>query len=272
MRRNALLVLFVLATALVAPAAAGEPFDHAHALFDKILKVYVKDGLVDYEGLAQGGKALGRYIKQLGDVSESEYKRFSIAQRSAYWLNFYNACLMDAVSQNLPKKPDGVSVRRIPGLWTANKWETPFGLRNLNSMEFDYLRKLPNALWVFGVNRGTKGGGVALSEAYTGTGVGAQLKTAVERWAANRANVSVDLGKRELRVSDYLFNHYDDLSPDYFRRGDFFGHPENENFAANFYLSRGPDEAAKKMLRANRFTLVVTPYDETLNALIAAAK
>jgi len=265
---------FALAVSLVilaaSPSLARDEFDHNHLNFDRILQSHVRDGRVDYEGLKTSSKLLKKYIGSLGSVSEAELNRFTRDQKLAYWLNFYNAALLDAVSANLPAPPaDGSprSPRQIEGLWTVFKWKTPLGLRTLNSMEFDVLRKFRRTLWMLALNRGTVGGGFVSERAYTGTEVARQLETTVKKWLAAPGNFVVDVDGRELRVSEYLNGYFGDFKIEYMDRGGFLGRSDLENVFGNLYLRHGADDAAKAMIRQGEFTLVVTQHDQTLNSL-----
>ena len=273
MRLRLVLVVCLLVVFLAWPAVAKDKFDHKHTKFQNILQSYVKDGAVDYDGLKHAGKGLRRYIGEMGSISEKRLKTFTRDQKLAYWLNFYNACVLDVISRNMPETStsDGFRTpRQIKGLWTANKWGTPFGTRSLNSIEFDHLRKFRQSLWVLGVNRGTVGGGYLRSHAYTGAKVKQQLQTAVRRWMAQSGHFEVDVAGKELRVSTYLMKHLPDLKREFMVRGELLGHTEAENVFAHIYFKVGTDKAAKEMLRKGKFALLTLPYDQSLNELKTA--
>lgn len=268
MSKQALWAVLAGIILLALPAAAGEPFDHQHTQFTKILRAYVKDGLVDYQSLSQARGPLEKYLEDLGSVSADEIVNWTLDQKLAYWLNFYNACLLDAVSRNMPLKPDeggNVSPRQIPGLWTNYKWNTPNGKQDLNTMEFMQVRKLNNDLWIFAINRGVKGGGVQLSEAYTGDRVRGQMSQAVGFWLANPINFQASSEQHQISVSSYLHQNMKILERDYFRRGEFMGHTDYEIIAAKLYLAHGTDKQIKALLYSGDFSLQNLPFDQNLN-------
>jgi len=268
MHHRMMVLFFVLMIALLAGAQADEGFDQTHKKFDDILKTFVKDGQVDYNGLKLSQKLLENYIDQLDSVSEDELQMFTIDQKLAYWLNFYNACFLDAVSQNSPlplvEGTAGRNVRQIEGLWTAYKWETPLGRRSLNGLETQ-LGKYSKGLWVFGINRGTVGGPKILNEAFQADRIQQQLTKAVELWLVDPQNWTIDVEKRHIQVSEFLRMSFPTLKGIYFKRGQFLGHSEFENLCANFYLTHGADDAAKEMIRRNEFTVGYLPYSQLLN-------
>lgn len=268
MLHRMMVLLAVLLVGFVGAAQAGEAFDQTHKKLDDILKTFVKDGLVDYSGLKLSQKLLNSYIDDLGSISEDELNFFTVDQKLAYWLNFYNACFLDAVSQNSPLLPlegqTAPNARQIEGLWTAYKWETPVGRRNLNGIE-TYIEKYSKGMWVFGINRGTIGGPKMLSEAFQAEQVHQQLDKAARLWMADPKNWTVNVEKRHVQVSEFLQKQFLYLKSVYFKRGEFLSHSEFENICANYYLALGADDAAKEMIRLNEFTVGFFPYDLSLN-------
>lgn len=270
MHLRSIAVAFLVLAVAGTPLFAKEPFDHTHAEFDRLLQSHVRNGLVDYEGLATSGKLLRRYINRLGSVSENEYGRFTRDEKLAYWLNLYNACILDAVSRNLPEKnADGTprSPRQIKGLWTVNKWRTPFGTRTLNSMEFDFLRKFKRSLWMLALNRATAGGGQVNEHAFSGTDTAKQVDATARKWLAKPENFLVDPQSKEMRVSQYLLNYFGDLKARYNTHGQFLGRSDKEIVFSNLYLEIGADDATKATLRKGDSMLVELPIDQALNEL-----
>jgi len=262
--------------ALAVAASAQDAFDHTHAAFDKILKANVRNGLVDYDGVKASAPALTAYIKTLGAVTEDQYSPWTINQKLAYWLNLYNACLLDAIVRNWPLKPDAagnVSPRQIGGLWTNYKWNTIYGPANLHEIDFHYLRKFNAHSWQFGLQRGTKGGPPALAEAFVGPEVDRQLARVEDAWAADPANMKMDAESGQLHVSDFIRLHADDLRAFYFNRALLINQPTEQTVAAGFYVKHRPDDkAGVSAIERLMFSVVWMPYDETLNQAAPAAK
>lgn len=97
-----------------AGAATGAPFDHS--LFHQILKQYVNDrGLVDYNGIAKDP----RFYEYLESIEKAKVQALSRDGQLAFWINAYNAVIIDKVIKRKPKK----SVREtfIPGVWTSTE-------------------------------------------------------------------------------------------------------------------------------------------------------
>jgi hypothetical protein len=114
---NMLLLIVILLAALPARIVSAATFDHAP--FDRILSRYVDDkGQVDYNGIA-GDTIFKTYMKSLQAAKPETMSRDG---RLAFWINAYNAVVIDKVIRWKPRK----SVREtlIPGLWTSTKFFT----------------------------------------------------------------------------------------------------------------------------------------------------
>jgi hypothetical protein len=112
-----LLLMGLLWTMGTGRIVAAAPFDHS--AFDQILKKYVDDkGLIDYNGIARDS-TFKTYMESLR-TAESE--TMSHDGRLAFWINAYNAVVIDKVIRWKPKK----SVREtlVPGLWISTRFFT----------------------------------------------------------------------------------------------------------------------------------------------------
>ncbi len=115
-----------------------------HAPLTKLLQRFVKDGVVDYAGLkASGAAALSGYLDCVGRVERAEYARWSPRAQLAYWINTYNASVLQLVLDHHPIK----SVRKIgllPGAAFREDFIASriFGKKvSLNTIEHEVLRK-----------------------------------------------------------------------------------------------------------------------------------
>ena len=132
------LALFAVALT-VRVAAAG--FDQSNALFDGVLKQYVKSAHVDYAALKAHPQDLNRYLDQVSAVSKIEFKKWSEPQQIAFLANAYNAYTLRLIIKNYPVK----SIKDI-GSFINGPWDQPvvqlFGETiTLNTLEHKILRK-----------------------------------------------------------------------------------------------------------------------------------
>src|SRR4051795_3097152 len=80
------------------PAEGADPL---HVPFDQILDVNVRDGLVYYRALKSERGRLDRYIASL-NVPSATYQGWSKGQQMAFWVNTYNALVLQLVINNYP--------------------------------------------------------------------------------------------------------------------------------------------------------------------------
>lgn len=103
----------------LAPAAE---FDHSHARFDALLKQHVKDGWLDYRGVIEDKAELAAYIDELEAVQPSELEAWSREERYAFWINVYNAHVIQLVIDHYPVR----SIKDIGGAIFGQVWDKEF--------------------------------------------------------------------------------------------------------------------------------------------------
>ncbi|MBK0382931.1 DUF547 domain-containing protein [Pedobacter sp. SD-b] len=79
-----------------------------HSAFDKLLKKNVSNGKVDYGAFVKDKAALESYITYLGKIDAA---KLSKNDQTAYWVNAYNASVIDKIVRNYPTK----SIENIDG-------------------------------------------------------------------------------------------------------------------------------------------------------------
>lgn len=93
--------LFVCCGAGLPGCAPGGSDPDLHGAWDRLLATYVRDGRVDYDGLAKSGRpALEAYLKDLVAVDPESLGR---KDQLAYAINLYNAHMFLAVIENRAK-------------------------------------------------------------------------------------------------------------------------------------------------------------------------
>jgi len=111
MRRLGIAWVLGLGLVLATSAAASEcaPIDHTHAAWTAIVGRAVRDGRVDYAGLARDPGALVAYLATLSGTCQRDYDGWTRDQRLAFWLNAYNAFTVKLVVDHYPI----ASIRKI---------------------------------------------------------------------------------------------------------------------------------------------------------------
>src|SRR5688572_29229669 len=108
MNRRDLLRLAAVAVATVAsivtPGAQYPPpstVDALHRPYDQLLDIHVRDGLIYYRALRGSRGAFDRYVASL-DVPTAEYDGSARPRQIAFWINAYNAFVIESVLDAYP--------------------------------------------------------------------------------------------------------------------------------------------------------------------------
>ena len=142
--RRPLILTGILATALVAlavlmgtvgsdgspeSASDGHPADlRDHGDFTRVLDRVVQMPLVDYQALQDDRAGLDDYIARLGAVSEATLEETSRDEQLAFWINAYNACMLQLVIDHYPIEAGGVGLfgglrNRVAGYPDNSVWQ-----------------------------------------------------------------------------------------------------------------------------------------------------
>ena len=176
------LALIVTAGSLVLPAQRFTPAEGAdplHVAFDQLLDPNVRDGLVYYRALKSERARLDRYVASL-NVPAATYGGWSKEQQIAFWLNAYNAFVLETVIDNYPirGKSSAVpasSIKQIPGAFDQIKHRAAGRSVTLDEIEKTILPEFKDARLYLALGRGAVGSGRLLSEAYTAARLKRQL-------------------------------------------------------------------------------------------------
>ena len=139
-----LLALFVPSTGfpLSAETTSCAGIEREHSAWSSLLRRYVHDGLVDYEGWKrQGVGELNNYLATLSSVCTADERAANRDERLAFWINAYNAFTVKLILDHYPVR----SIRSIGWLPFKKKFIPMPGLRkedlSLDDIENDILRK-----------------------------------------------------------------------------------------------------------------------------------
>jgi len=115
----------MLCCALAPAAAATQQFtpapgaDPLHRPLDQILDTNVRDGMVYYRALKATRGSLDHYVASLA-VPQATYDKWSPGQQMAYWVNAYNAFVLETVINHYPMHG---TIRQIPGAFDKTTWK-----------------------------------------------------------------------------------------------------------------------------------------------------
>jgi hypothetical protein len=163
---GALLCLLPLQQFTPAPGA-----DPLHRPLDQILDVDVRDGLVYYRALKSDRGQLDRYVASL-NVPAATYQSWSKPQQMAFWVDAYNAFVLQLVVNHYPLRG---TVRQIPGGFDKTIFRAAGRGVTLDQIEKTILPEFKEPRLYLALGRGAVGGGRLRSEAYTGERLEKQL-------------------------------------------------------------------------------------------------
>jgi hypothetical protein len=198
------IVAILLVAVLPAQDAPAPSVDPLHRAFDAVLDVYVRDGLVYYRALKQERARFDRYVSSLADVEVTpDWDR---NRRLAFWINAYNAFVLDTVIDNYPIRGRAAaypsdSIRQVPGAFERRQFRA--GGRPVPQEQIEKDNKVPRGDGRAGLahGRGALGGSRLKSEAYTSERLDDQLNTMVREVVDRRELVFVDMQNGVLSVN-----------------------------------------------------------------------
>ncbi len=203
--------VFVMAIGMACPAGAAAPqtgpgtnVDALQAPFDRLLDVYVRDGFVYYRALKSDRAKLDRYVASL-DVAQAAYDKWPKEQQLAFWINAYNALVLQTVVDHYPIRGRAAdyptnSLRQVPGAFERLPHRVAGRKLTLDDIEKAMAEfKEPQALLALG--RGSVGGGRLHSEAYTSQRLADQLKGVAAECVQRKECVQIETTTGTLSVS-----------------------------------------------------------------------
>jgi hypothetical protein len=243
-----------------------------HGLFDRILDIYVRDGLVYYRALQIERASLDRYVAAL-DVPAAQVASWSRDDQLAFWINAYNALVLRTVIDNYPIRGKASeypsnSIRQIPGSFETRRHRVAGQMLTLDEIETKFLLPLGDARAVLALGRGALGSGRLRSEAYRAARLELQLADVVKECASRTSCVRVDSSEGLLEVSP-VFSWREEAFVRSFAAG-----------ASEQWANRSPIERAvlsmvyahlfpseRAYLSSNKFQMRFGALDWTLNDL-----
>lgn len=210
------LALFLaLGVAVCGDAGAECPrVDPTHAAWSRILDRWVRDGRVDYAGLARDGQpALDAYLATLSSACAADYATWTTADRIAFWVNAYNAFTVRLILNHYPIG----SIRTIgwlPGAAFREAFIPMSGLKgrtiSLNDIEHGTLRSAFREPRIhFALVCAARSCPALRGEAYRGVDLHRQLDDQGRTFLHDPAKNRVDVAAKTLHLSR-IFSWFED--------------------------------------------------------------
>jgi len=260
------LTALLIAAALVFPAAgSAAQFHRTYAGYDALLKQYVRDGRVDYKGLAADIDALDRYLDGAAGVSQAAFSVWVRSERLVFLINLYNAATLKLILDHYPID----SIKDIGSFFKA-PWDQDvvrlFGKTiTLDNLEHDIIRKQYNEPRIhMALVCAAKGCPPLRSEAYVAGKLDAQLDDQSRRFLTSPAGLRIDRGGKTVYFSSIFKWYGKDFAGRYSPVSAFTGLSGTERSVANFsskYLA--PSES--DYLKSGGYSVKYLDYDWSLN-------
>jgi hypothetical protein len=274
----------VVAALLAQPLAARSPqspqaslpAESFHRPLDQILDLNVRDGLVYYRALRSDRGRLDRYVASL-NVSSTSYDGWAREQKIAFWLNAYNAFVLQTVVNNYPihgrsSLYPSDSIRQIPGAFEQIHHRAAGRNLTLDEIEKTVLPEFKDPRVYLALGRGAVGSGRLRSEAYTASKLAAQLDDVAAEFVNEQTMLKIDRIAGQVSVTPILSWHEREFVAAY------------DKGASGPFAERSPIERAlvafitphllpleKQFVEQNTFRVTFHPFDWHLNDLSGGA-
>lgn len=253
-------------------AAAQSPPEAFHRPLDQILDVNVRDGLVYYRALGGSRGRLDRYVASL-NVPVATYQSWGREDQMAFWVNAYNAFVMQTVVNRYPIKGGSAafparSIRQIPGAFDKTPHRAAGRTVTLDAIEKTILPEFKEPRLYLALGRGAVGSGRLRSEAYSGARLMQQLDEIQTEFVSEQTMLRIDRVAGQVWLTPILS----------WREADFIA--AYDTGATGPFAQRSPIERAalafifphllpleKELLQKNEFKVSFQPFDWRLNDL-----
>lgn len=200
--------------------AVPGPLDRYHRPLERVLKSYVRqekhfNGRRDYNRSAVKYRQLRNYgpwkdyIDELASsVPRSKMLNASDADKKAFWVNCYNAFVIDSVMSNYPVRGAARggfpqhSIQSIPDFWSGKHCaaQTTLSLEQIEGrlMDLDDIRVL------FALNQGAIDSPALAEQPYDASSIDRILDDAVDNYLADPLNYLLNRETNQLALSGYF--------------------------------------------------------------------
>ncbi len=263
------LMLVVLVFGVLGVGARGQT--NGASELDRLLDLYVRDGFVYYAALKTERATLGRVVRAISDVP-SDFSAWSTDSAKAFWLNAYNALVLQTVVDQYPIRGSAPeyprnSIRQIAGAFDQRSHSVAGQELTLDAIESEVLRTFDDPRLFLALGRGAVGSGRLRSEVYTASRVEEQLEAVVKEYATLPQYVALDRLAEEVRVSAVFGWRSSEFVAAFGDRGwsDSGRAPIERAILTMIEPALFPSERA--YLEANEFSLRYQDFDWRLNDL-----
>lgn len=267
-----LLAALVPGAPLISAQQTPSTVEPVHRPLDQILDLNVRDGMVYYRALESARGSLDRYVASL-NVPEATYAGWSREQQMAFWLNAYNAFVLQTVINHYPirgKSPQypASSIRQIQGAFDKMKHRAAGRSLTLDDIEKNVLPEFKEPRLYLALGRGAVGSGRLRSEAFSAERLEKQLESVAADFMTHDEMIRIDRTAGVISVTPIVSWREAEFASAYDpgSNGPFAQRSPVERAILAFIQPRLlPLE--KEFVRQNEFRVVFHDFDWRLNDL-----
>jgi hypothetical protein len=259
-------ILLVSALAMLLPAQQFTPApgaDPLHQPFDQVLDVSVRDGLVYYRTLKAERGRLDHYAASL-NVAAGTYQGWSKPQQMAFWVNAYNAFVLQTVVSHYPLHG---TIRSIPGAFDKTAWHAAGRSVTLDQIEKTILPDFKEPRLYLALGRGCIGGGRLRSEAYTAERLDRQLGDIQTEFVNNAHMYRLDRLSNTLSVTPIFSWREADFVAAYDAKDPVFAQRSPIERAVVAFVTPHLLQSEKEFIQKNDWKMTFLEMDWKLNDL-----
>jgi hypothetical protein len=247
-------------------------FDQEYEAYGTILKTYVTDGLVNYADLKKDRKPLDDFIKEAGAVTADEYDSWNRDQQLAFWINMYNAWMMQIVIDHYPIQRGRIigiiypakSVQQISGIWDGIKTQAAGREVTLNEIEHKILRPVFKEPRIhFAIVCASLGCPKLRSEPYRATTLTSQLDESTHNFITDDQKVHLVTERSEIFISKIFHWFEEDFSE--FATNEWVEKYDKNEAGALAMIARNLPEHDAEFLQKQTVNVEYLDYDWSLN-------
>jgi hypothetical protein len=241
-----------------------------HRPLDQILDTNVRDGLVYYRALKSERGRLDRYVASL-NVPAATYQGWSKPRQIAFWVNAYNAVILQTVINHYPIRSRSTSypansIRQIPGYEQAPVRVAGRSV-TLERIEKTILPEFKEPRLYLALGRGAVGSGRLRSEAYTGDRLEKQLSNIQLEFVQDRQMLRVDRLTNQMSVTPILSWREQEFVAAYDKADPRFAERSPIERAILTFIKPGLLPLEKEFVQQNAFKVAFHEFDWRLNDL-----
>ena len=233
-----------------------------HSAWNGLLQKFVRQGLVDYQGLLGRRDQLEAYLNSLGEVSVDELGELAREERIAFWINLYNASVVRMILEAYPIE----EVNQIPAAFEVRTVRALGDFFSLSELKEEVLRKgFRDERILIALISGRMDSPPLLNEAYSGDRLEAQLDRAAHEFVEDETRNQIKSGSKKVFLSPLFREFGKDFMLNFSSQGSAPGFSETETAVVSFFLHHLSDPEKRLSLDSGRYKIKYLPENPRLN-------